>query len=243
MSAVQLNPGYALRMREAYDATLRELAKRQVLAEKVNSIAVSYLRQAATLVNGQGQYTFPFKLNEAAQPNGQLLLDRNDVFYATFIGFHIANEVIAEPGSAVLQTYPNPTAFNGGSYIAADLEAIYRGYWSFTADQKTVYTKVPMLPHRVVPVAQQGDPLSTSVNTDSAPDVATVYRRENSAYGFFNQLVPLTPNLVLWGNNENFLNVQIPTWAGQDIEDSSGTTRNILVADLYGILVTGINRS
>jgi hypothetical protein len=186
----------------------------------------SYLRIKLPLLNNQSQYNF----NPVAQSNNialpQVQLKISDGFYCYGVGLFLEREQTAKTGKAVLQTYPNATAFPAvagpPAFDPTDLEVVYNGLMQIQINQTVVSQAFPTEFFRSVQTT-----LQSANNTQSERLVDD---------GF----VELEPNLKLAGTQNINFAVQIPTFSGITLESQAvGFVNNLVLMPIGFLLPNG----
>lgn len=205
-------------------AILNRLRKAAVAAgiapEKVQP---SYLRVAVLLDPSQSEYAFQIRKDVGVSLKHDRKLDQNDSFVITDLGIGLLAESPANPGTGLLQAYPNniPFAAVAGEVNPLHLNTIYNGFYKIKVDD-TVFAE--------------------SIPTDSMLCVRTTL--QSAATNFSERIlkdgtVPLTPDITLNGSKKNEITLGIPTFAGMQIQHATAATRNYVVFRAYGFLISG----
>lgn len=100
---------------------------------------------------------------------GEIRLRPGDAFIPTKVGLYLmkagtsVTPTDAELAVAQLHTFPNPLVFTGASE-AANLESVYRGYWTLNLNNVEVLKFLEIGRYRRVETAQQGTLIFTASN-------------------------------------------------------------------------------
>ena len=186
----------------------------------------SFLQLEIALQNGKTNYQFGVSTTDQSPSMraSERRLNQNDAFVICYRGLFLKKEDASKPGSAVLQTYPNPTVFPDApnEVNTADLEAVFNSFLSVKVGDTVFAEAIDMGLSRVV---------NTTVQSD-ATKIPLSERKGMDGY------IAQTPIITLDGGKKNQLILNIPTWAGQLIQYSSAATRNYVVLKLEGFLIT-----
>jgi len=181
----------------------------------------------------------------------EILLNRNDVFFASYVGFRIGREDGTGAADLRIDNYPYHTHadanfFNGaavgGATEAQSLQACYGGTLSCKTDTKdrlkplsmTYFNWVPAYPNR------NGNLLTQPNGADSTFD--TRYQSEYGATMEKRGMKKLTPLLGFDGQQDNFWSIQLPDQSligningDTDAASSSGQgNKNVAMLVVYG---------
>lgn len=179
----------------------------------------SYLRVENTLSNSTSLYSFDIKKTSSTGASEQKL-DRNDLFVVTRIGMYLLQDVSAEPGYGVLQTYPNANGFTAGTgFNVRDLEAIYNGFLTVKIGQTTNIEKLPAAAFRFVPQTR-GD--------------STVTYQQMNAMEYSHMPAEL---LYLDGGDDITIELRHPTWSGIQVAAVASGVTNKVVFMPFGFLI------
>ena len=179
----------------------------------------SFLRVENTISDSINLYSFDIKKTAGASAS-EVKLDRNDLFVVTRIGLYLMEDVTAEPGYGVLQTYPNANGFTAATgFNVRDLEAIYNGYLTVKIGQKTNIEKLPTSAFRFVP--------------ETRGDGTISYQQMNALdYSYMPSEV-----LSLDGGDDITIELRHPTWSGSQAAAAAAGVTNKLVFVPYGFLI------
>jgi hypothetical protein len=216
-SAVQITPerdrGILARIR-------KNVANKNIAADKVQP---SFLRIAVLADPSKSQYDFNVRKDVGTSLVHDQKLDQNDAFVVTKLGMMLLGETPANPGTGLLQTYPNNIVFaaEAGNVTPAHLNIFYNGKYKIKVDDRVYAESIPTNPMLTVRTTQQ------------------------SAAGNFSErftddgTVELTPDITLNGSKKNEITLTVPTFAGLQIQYAVATTRIYAVFYAKGFLVIG----
>lgn len=195
------------------------------IAQKFGANAVAtygYLAKRVALSNGTGTLSFNL-LENGNQPAVGLerFLNMNDAFVTTHWGLFLLNEVVAEPGQAVPQTYENETQFTVAGVDPKALAKLYNGSFNVTIGQDKLIEGYPTRNFRVVNTTQQS----------SATTKSEVSPRDGFAES--------SPLVILSGSGKNQLSVVRPASATETVQSTVGTNVIYAVLMAYGYTVFG----
>lgn len=184
--------------------------------------APHYLRAESVLTNDKSSYVFNFKTtNNDLRTESKLT--QNDIFVTTGLGLFIEREAVAAPGSAVLQSYPNPLVFVAAAgFVPAHLEVVYNGYMNLTTGSMVTIDKLPTLAFRNVPQTQQ-----------SAANANSQFTLEDLLYAG-------GEDIIFDGSKTQELKFDFPTFNGMSIASVDGAYVNKLVVVATGYIVKGM---
>lgn len=183
-----------------------------------------YLRLEATIKNSTNILSFKtFEGDGATVYATERRLDRNDAFIATECGlFLLRQDVALGKTNGHLQTYPNLTVFAAvAGFVPADLFAIYQGYLTFTVSREKKLVAFDTQRFLHIPETQQSG--------------ATNYDQRKYKDGFHK----LTPQIVLFGNGTNELELTFPSYAGWNGASVTAGVEHRIVLYLRGLFVSG----
>jgi hypothetical protein len=216
------------------------MVKKRFPTAKNPIIAPSFLRADTEVVNNKS--VFDFFLTVRGNENvAETKLDRNDVFYATHLGFFLTAVVSAVPGIAVLNTYPNPTTFatDGSNFISTHLEVLYNGFFSVKIGSVQFVERLDSNQFRYVPTAQQGTVTSETITTANA---IVQSKQLNTQYdGGRDGIRPITPYIIFSGAEQNEIKLTIPGDTSLKIANTNANTKNWMVFKPYGFVVKNVN--
>lgn len=200
---------------------LRKRAKENGIAE--DKVQPSYLRVANLADASKSKYEFNIKKDAGTSLTHDRKLDVNDSFVMCDLGVMLLGETPANPGTGLLQTYPNNTVFAAevGNVTPAHLNIFYNGSFNLTV-QDTVYAQ--------------------AIPTNKMLCVRTT---QQSAAGNFSErfgkdgTVELTPDITLDGSGNNLITLNVPTFPGLQIQYVTAATRIYAVFFAYGFLISG----
>jgi len=223
-------PGEVARQRAQLDAISAGMINKGWAA---TSIVPAQLREEIQLRNNRTNYSFQFPETKQNALPTERTLRRQDIFCAMDIAFYLRRVDSANPNRGALQTFPNPTEFVDANQQLADLEAIYGGNWSFTANAKQYFDRYPALAHRYVPF------YNIESNSSVSPIVLT-QGQANKSFEFGDGFVPLEPKIWMFGDENNQINFDVPAGTYDWETDASGISY-YLVCQLFGIALYGAN--
>lgn len=183
-------------------------------------ITESYLRVEQPMVNGQNNYNFDIQKTSGSS-NTENKLDLNDAFVMTKIGMFLTYNVSTTPYIGVLQTYPNNEYFTLAGVTPAHMEAFYNGNYKITVGQTVFLNALDTRRFRYVGTAQQSSPTTKSE------------QHEDSGLSF------LARQIILQGQGNNQIVLNVPSFAAQAIVTTAANTTTQVVFYARGFLVTG----
>ena len=191
-----------------------------VSADKVQP---GFLRVAMLCDAAKSTYEFNIKKDQGTSLAHDRKLDINDSFVVTDLGMMLLSESPATPGVGLLQTYPNNTVFAAvaGEITPAHYNIFYNGNYRVKVGD-TVYTE--------------------AIPTN---DMLCIRTTQQSAAGNFSErfgkdgTIQLTPDITLNGSAKNEITLNVPTFAGLQIQHTTAATRNYVVFFAYGFLISG----
>lgn len=210
----------------------RDRAAYEFLLEKYKGQVVrqDFVRLENRIVNNKTQYEFDprqVSLKDNSFRVNQKGIDDNNIFVATELLIAIDCRKIAEQSAAVLQTYPNPTAFAPSNITVGHLEAFYNGTHTLQVGQDVWVDNQTNRIFRSVPITQES---------------ATLLAQSNNEDDFKS----INPFAILSGKAKNTLTVSINTFAGFDVEANveSGTLlhENVVTLELRGYTIVNASR-
>lgn len=189
-------------------------------------ISPAQLRVAHLAENAKGLYTFNLRKDVGNTLVHDRKLDVNDSFVATRLGVKLLIENPAEPGTGLLQSYPNSTEFNPvvNEVVLAHLNAFYNANLRYKKDDLVEVEAWPTQQSLVIPQTQK------------------------SAAGNFSQAqgddgVILLPTTIGFdGAAKNEITLDVPAFPTQKIQHVTAATRIYVVFVAYGFLITGQSR-
>jgi len=186
-----------------------------------------FLRIENQLVSGQGQYNFNIKADSGVSPT-ERKLDQNDSFVVSKVGLYLSKEAVngnmtrTEPGTGVLQSYPNATEFAAEALYVnpAHLENFWNGQLQVKVADTVFFDGLWMKPSRTVRTTQQ----SSGTN-----------KSENFMY---DGLFDVDPIITFEGSRKNDISLSVPNFNGA-LQQYSATNQIYVALVFWGILVTG----
>lgn len=188
-----------------------------------DKVSPSFLRVAVLMDPAKSQYSFIVKKDVGSSLVHDLKLDPNDSFVITDLGIRLLAEVPANPGTGVLQTYPNVQVFPAvaGEVTHNHLNIFYNGKLELKVDD-TVYG----------PAIFTNEMLCVRTTQQTS---ATTFSERFGKDG----TVEMNPDITLNGSVKNEITLTVPTFAGLQIQQSTATTRNYVVLYCLGFLIRG----
>lgn len=185
----------------------------------------SFLRLENQLIVGKTQFAFPV-LNNQNNFSGTIFpteqrLNQQDSFVAAMWGVFLSNpsaNTAVGRATAILHTYPNPTAFPTAGTAAA-AETIYNSYFQLSVNNDIILPAWDASRHRLVPQTQDG--VGVTAQTVFPEDQIDL-----GSDGFF----PVEPNLVFIGSKNSVLTLIMPAAlaAVETVETISVIYRGVL---------------
>lgn len=164
-------------------------------------LSQSYLRSEVVLSTSQTRYRFPLLVNDNFGIGGGLttttttqLLNLQDAFYVSHIGFYVAKPASSTDSTFQLVTYPNAIIFSTAN-TASSLYQFYNGYMTLTVNNRVLIPNMDLYRFYDVPQTQDGSTGGTIIDQQKGSDSA---------------LYPIEPGVVLVGSKQNVLEVVIP---------------------------------
>ena len=192
----------------------KQLITRAGLSTGSAVLSQSFIRSELAMSLTKTMYQFPILVNDATAgtpTNTSNLLNLQDAFIVSQIGFFVAKPSSSTDTTFQLCTYPNATIFSG-SGTAAALFTFYNAKASLIVNNRQIVPSYSMYKHYSVPQTQ--DASGTIDQQDGNESAFTV----------------VEPNIVLVGSKNNILQVELPA-AFAAIE-----TNSRLICIAYGIL-------
>lgn len=188
---------------------------------------LGYLRIDRALNNADAIYKFDILKGNDKAGNVERLLDKNDSFYATHVGFMISAQDVNKRGKAPLQSYPNAVLFAGVTGTTAggieDLELIYNSEFKLAVGNKNYIAGISTREMRYVPQTQQTS-LTNKSETQSPYD------------GLMN-----VGMMCFSGRDDIQVSLNLPTYTAGTLDWKAVTanTENVLSFIALGVLVKG----
>jgi hypothetical protein len=191
---------------------------------------LGYLRVDRPLNNADAIYSFDILKGNYPATNVERLLDKNDTFYATHVGFLLSAQDNNKRGKAVLQTFPfagatSPFVTVTGTSVAGieDLELIYNSEFKLTVGNKNYIAGISTREMRWVPQAQMN-----GTNPKNQIDSA------------YNGLVEVG-KICFSGRDDIQVTLNLPTYTAGTLDWKAVTasTDNVLSFYALGVLVKG----
>ena len=196
-----------------------------------------FLKAETYLVNGQNSY--PILLGKSAGKVAfinEKLLQQNDAYAPVGVSIGVkkvvmANNAESNPGKVITYPYAEDTVFDGaavgGNTEAECVESVFNADFSLAADGKEVLYNLDTAQLKFIP-----DFRFTATRTQAATGSLADMTR------FF----PLIKEFVLFGGNENMINISLRGGATNQIEAADGqadTERNKVSICFIGLIVRG----
>lgn len=210
----------------------KDRAAYEYLLEKYKGQVVrqDFVRLENRIVNNQSQYVFDprqVSLKDNSFRVNQKGIDDNNVFVATELVLSLDCRKISEQSAAVLQTFPNPTAFAPSNITVEHLEAFYNGTHTLQVGQDIWIDNQTNRVFRTVPITQETSTLLAQSNNED-------------------DFKSINPFAVLSGKAKNTFTVSINTFVGFDVEANveTGTLEyeNVLTVELRGYTIVNASR-
>ena len=191
------------------------------------TITESFLRIENVISNTNTNYIFDprtLALKDTAVRVLQKVLADNDLFVVLDIAFFIDQRTKAKQGTAVLQTYPNVSAFSAAGTVPADLEVFYNSTYSLKVANRLFIDNDTTRKFRVVPQTQQ----SSASNRSQSDASSDFYHAE--------------PLAVLSGKQDAKITLVAPYFTGIAVEPTDVLYENILTLEVRGYqIINGAN--
>jgi hypothetical protein len=181
-------------------------------------------RSELPLSNSGQVYNFPL-LKEDGDSKRLVVenrINKNDMLFVTAMGIYMYKRVVGKESKGVLQTYPDALEFPAvaGQFDPTDLEVIYNGRITFTANSKKLIKDLSARNFRYVPQTQK------SANTQPQKD-------------FMAGMLELSQFLQLKGTETNEMQLVIDSFTGMKIQDENNLAnfenRVVLICDGFVI--------
>jgi hypothetical protein len=187
----------------------------------------SYLRIEQQIVSGQSQYSFNIK-NDSGVSATENKLDQNDAFVVSKVGIALFKEAVVsgvrtQPGTGVLQYYPNATVFaaEAGNLDPAQLENFWNSNLEVKVADTVYFDSLWMKPSRTVRTTQQ----SSATNKSEA--------------FLYDGLFDIDPIITFQGSRKNDIVLQLPNFNGAQQQYVTANERVFVTLLFWGILITG----
>lgn len=189
----------------------------------VDKVQPSFLRVAMLADASKSSYEFSTKKDTGISLLHDKKLDQNDAFVITNLGFVLLGENPATPGVGLLQTYPNNQVFaaEAGNVNPLHLNIFYNGSYRIKV-KETVYAEA--IPTNQMLCARTTQQASATTFSERFQQDGTVH---------------LTPDIQLNGSEKNEITLNVPTFAGLQIQYVTAATRIYAVFYAYGFLISG----
>ncbi len=207
---------------------------RQKQISRVPIIVPSYLRVETELKDGINVYEFD--ITKARDDlSVERKLDKNDEFVITHLGVFIYEQVIAEIGRGVLQTYPNAKHFtNVLAGDIADLELVYNAEMSIKVGNVVFLPNFPCNLFRKVPRTQEGVVTSGTID---ASNVIVNTLQLHSEWEASDGLYPIEPTIKLSGQGSNEIKIELPNFTNAVLSNPDAATKNMVVFRPIGFVI------
>ncbi len=193
-------------------------------------MAPSFLRSIVEITNNQSNYKFNLKSGESVVSKEiESRLDRNDIFIGARLGYGILPVVSSKWAKAKLQTYPNQTTFPavtavGTEFTPDDLEVFWNSTLSLKVGNTVFIPNFDTSQFRYAPETQKSG--------------ATNYDQSDGANdGYIDQV----PQIILSGEANIDLQVQVPLFDGIKVDNTNANTTNYLAIITRGFLIKEAN--
>jgi hypothetical protein len=208
------------RQRAILNRIRETVAQKGITPEKVSP---SFLRVAVLMDPAKSQYIFVVKKDVGSSLVHDRKLDPNDSFVITDLGIKLLAETPANPGTGILQTYPNVQVFPAvaGEVTHAHLNIFYNGSIEVKVNDVVYAPAIKTEGMLVVRTTQQS----------SATTFSERFLKDGT--------VELNPDITLNGSVKNEIALTVPTFAGLQIQHATAATRNYVVLDCLGFLIRG----
>lgn len=193
-------------------------------------MAPSYIQSIKEITNSESVYKFSLKSGENVISEAyEQRLDRNDIFIGTNMGYGILAVVSGAFGKAKLNTYPNQTVF----------PAVTTGGSEFTPDDLQVFwnSKLSLKVGNTVFIPNY-DTDRFYYSPETQKSSATNY---NQADGQMDGFTDLVPQVILSGEANIDLRVEVPVFTGIKVANTNSNTKNYLVTKYRGFLIKEAN--
>lgn len=207
----------AIILDKIYNAVQNKAKARGLFAQQ------SFLQLEALVPQGGGNVTFNLNNLTTARAS-EVRLNVNNAFVASELALYIKQESAVTPGAALLESYPNQTAFTAeATYVVlADLKSIFNSRLSVKVGDKTHCEAIDMSQSLIIPTTQQAS--------------ASTFSERREKEGSF----LLQPVITFEGQGNNILTLTIPANSQKIQASTAGATTGIyVVLKMWGHLVTG----
>ena len=175
-------------------------------------VVPSTLKSVTPTQVGNGTTKMLFQKNVKNQSSAmpyEVLLDQNDAFVVTHVGFFLLNEIVASPGKAQPQTYPNIIQFPASlaGLVAADLQQFYNGSLGITAAQDKIFENFALSDCFVARTTQQ--------------TAAANFSETLPVDGY----VALPENFTIYGQEKYDFTITRPAFSGEGVQTTASTNQ------------------
>jgi hypothetical protein len=189
-------------------------------------VVPSTLKSVTPTQNGNGTTKLLFQKNVKNQSSAmpyEVLLDQNDAFVVTHVGFFLLNEIVASPGKAQPQTYPNIIQFPASlaGLVAADLQQFYNGSLSVTVAQDKIFENLALSDCFVARTTQQ--------------TAATNFSESLPVDGY----VALPENFTIYGQEKYDFSINRPAFTTEGVQTTATTNQVKVLMAFKGYTVFG----
>jgi hypothetical protein len=187
-------------------------------------IVPSTLKSVTPTVNGNGTTKLFFQKNVKNQSSAmpyEVLLDNNDAFVVTHVGFFLLNELVATPGLALSQTYPNATEFTAAGLVSIHLQQFYNGSLGVTVAQDKIFENLSLMDALVVRTTQK--------------TAATNYSETLPVDGF----IALPENFTIYGQEKYDFSITRPSFSAEQVQTTAPTNQIKVLVEFRGFTVYG----
>lgn len=165
-------------------------------------LSQSVIRTEVAMSTTQTQYQFPILINDAqagaaSQFNTMRLLNLQDAFIVSALGFYVAAPASTTATNFPLLTYPNAQVFTTAN-AATSLYSAYNGNLSLTVNNRQIVPSYDLGRHLKVQRTQQASGTGTNTNIDSF---------DASVDGIY----PIEPNWTLVGSKNTVVVITLPS--------------------------------
>lgn len=164
-------------------------------------------RSEVPLSNSSQVYNFPLlkEDGDSKRLSVENRINKNDMLFVTAMTICIYKSQVGKESKGVLMNYPDPAVFTpvAGQFDPTDLEVIYNGRLTFTANSKKLIKDLSARQFRAVPQTQFAGGLTM-------PQI-----------DFNTGMLELSQFLQLKGTETNEMQLVIDTFAGMKIQDET----------------------
>lgn len=216
------------------NASPREIMKRLAEAYPNKAISPSYLRLETETVNTT-RLDFTISNDTGTKTSAERRLQRNDLFFATHVGFFIKKVASGVHGNSLLYTYPNGTQFadNSTTFLQADLESLWNGFLQIKTGSTITVEALDTQRFRNAPMLPQG-------TTNAAIAGPVLYPITQDSRGPKDGILQLDSFLQFLGTEQHEISLTIPDGSTMKIAHTAANTDVFITLVFQGWLVKNV---